>query len=209
MEVKDYVKFLSRNSVSIIAITLLFTIVAYILTVTRPDTYQSSASLEVTRIEANPQSETPYFQYDNYYSYQTASAVSDNLIGWIESAATVAQIYERAGYEIPNANIRNLSKTFTTTKTVGTSAVISITYSSKDKEQAQKMISTATEVLKEKVEAYNDLSSQNTFSVQYSNPVTVTAPKMEGLNTVIAAFVGLLVAIGTTSIREAIKSSNG
>lgn len=209
MEVKDYIKFLSSNYTSIIAITLLFAVAAYIITITRPDTYQSSASLEVTKIEANPQSEASYFQYDNYYSYQTASAVSDNLISWIESAATVAQIYERAGYKIPDANIRNLSKTFTATKTVGTSAVVSITYSSKDKEQARKMISTAMEVLREKVETYNNLSNQDTFSAQCSDPVIVTAPKMEGLNTAIAAFVGLLVAIGTTSIKEAVKSSNG
>jgi capsular polysaccharide biosynthesis protein len=207
MEVRDYIKFLSRNYVIVITTTLIFAIVTYAVTVMQPDTYQSSASLEAIRSEAKPQSEVPYFQYDNYYSYQAASAASDNLIGWIESASTVAQIYDKAGYQKPSANIKDLSKTFTATKTVGTSAVVSISYSSKDREQAEKMVSTATEVLKEKVEAYNKSSdqSQNIFSAQYSEPVTVVAPKMEMLNVAIATFIGLLVAIGTVSIKEAVR----
>ena len=132
MEVKDYIRFLSKNYIAVIIITLTFALITYLITIAQPNTYQSSASLEVIKLETKPQSETPYFQYDNYYSYQAASAASDNLIGWIESAATVAQVYNKAGYQIPSANIKDLSKTFTATKTVGTSAIVSISYSSKD-----------------------------------------------------------------------------
>ncbi len=205
MEVKDYIRFLSKNYIVVIIITLTFALITYLITIAQPNTYQSSASLEVIKLETKPQSETPYFQYDNYYSYQAASAASDNLIGWIESAATVAQVYNKAGYQIPSANIKDLSKTFTATKTVGTSAIVSISYSSKDKKQAEDMVSTATEILKEKVEAYNKSSDQKMFSAQYSEPVTVVAPKMEILNVVIATFIGILAAIGTISIREAIR----
>ncbi len=205
MEVSDYIKFLSKNYLIILIITAVFAAVAYIISSSSPNTYQSSASIEVTRFENVPQSEVPYFQYDNYYSYQAASAASDNLIGWIESASTVAEVYEKAGYKLPNASIKDLSKTFTATKTVGTSAVVSFHYSSKDKTQSEKMVSTATGVLKQKVESYNQTAGQNVFSVQYSEPVTVVSPKMEALNTIIAAFVGFLVAIGTVSIKEAIR----
>jgi len=190
---------------TVILITLAFATVTYIVSVTKPPTYQSSASLEVSRFEKKSQGDVPYFQYDNYYSYQTASAASDNLIGWIMSAATVAEVYEKAGYDVPNSSLKDLAKTFTAIKAVGTSAVVSISYSAQDKNKSTKMVSTATEVLKDKIENYNNVSDQNVFSVQSSNPFTIVAPKMEVLNTVIAAFIGLLLSVGTASIREAIR----
>lgn len=205
MEVRDYIKFLSKNCLMIFLITLAFAAVTYIVSVTKPPTYQSSASLEVSRFEKKSQGEVSYFQYDNYYSYQTASAASDNLIGWIMSAATVAEIYEKAGYSVPNTSLKDLAKTFTAVKVVGTSAVVSISYSAQDKDKSIKIVSTATDVLKGKVENYNNVSDQNVFSVQSSDPFTVIAPKMEVLNTIIAVFIGLLLAIGTASVREAIR----
>jgi len=205
MDIQDYVKFLSKNYLMIVLITFIFAGVTYIVSITKPPIYQSSASLEVSRFEKKSQSEVPYFQYDNYYSYQTASAISDNLIGWIMSAATVAEVHERAGYSVPNISLKDLAKTFTAVKAVETSAVISISYSAHDKDKSVKMVSTATEVLKDKVENYNSVSDQNVFSVQSSSPFTVIAPKMEVLNTIIAAFIGFLLAIGTASIREAIR----
>lgn len=206
MEIKDYIRFLAKNYILIIAITLLFAVATYIISVIRPDTYQSSASIEVTRFESEPQTDVPYYQYDNYYAYQTASVASDNMIGWASSAATTAEIYKRAGYDIPSVSLKELAKTFTAVKDVSTSAVISLSYSSSDQEKSARMIETATKVLKEKVEAYNKVTDQNTFTVQTSTPVTIAAPKMEALNTVIAAFIGFLIALGSVSIREAIKS---
>jgi len=206
MEVRDYIKFLSKNYVMIVLITLVFAVVTYAVSVAKPQTYQSSASLEVSRFDKKVQSEVSYFQYDSFYSYQTASAASDNLIGWIMSAATVAEVYEKAGYDVPNASLKDLAKTFTATKAVGTSAVVSISYASPKKEESEKMVATATDVLKEKIENYNSVSGQNVFSVQTSEPFSVVAPKMEILNTIIAGFIGLLLSIGMASIREAIKN---
>lgn len=205
MEIKDYIRFLSKNYLMVLVITVLFAGIAYFISVTKPPTYQTSASLEVSRFEKKSQSEVSYFQYDNFYSYQTASAASDNLIGWIMSAATVAEIYEKAGYDVPDTSLKELAKTFTANKAIGTSAVVSISYSSPNKEESISMISTATDVLKDKIENYNSVSEQNVFSVQTSSPFTVVAPKMEGINTIIAAFVGLLLSIGVASIREAIR----
>ena len=205
MEIRDYIRFLSKNYLMVILITILFAGIAYFVSATKAPTYQTSASLEVSRFEKKSQGDVGYFQYDNFYSYQTASAASDNLIGWVMSAATVAEIYEKAGYNVPDSSLKELAKTFTANKAIGTSAVISISYSSQDKQESTKMVETATDVLKDKIESYNNVSEQNVFSVQSRNPYTVIAPKMEGLNTIIAAFIGLLLSIGIASIREAIR----
>jgi capsular polysaccharide biosynthesis protein len=205
MEIKEYFQILRRNWILIVATIIVFCLVAFFVTEKQPYNYQSSSAIEIIRYQSQSQADVPYFQYNNYYANQAAAAVSDNIIGWLSSASTVAEIYQRAGYPLPAASIRALSKTFTIQKKIGTSAVIDVSYSSKNQEQAITLIKTASEVVKERVEQQNKSDTSSILSVRVNEPVSIAEPKPTGLNTSIAGFAGLLVALGIVSIREALK----
>jgi len=205
MEIKEYFQILKRNWILIVATITIFCLVAFLVTEKQPYNYQSSSAIEIIRYQTQRQADVPYFQYNNYYANQAAAAVSDNIISWLSSASTVAEIYQRAGYPLPTASIRALSKTFTVQKKITTSAVIDISYSSKDREKAIKLIKTASELVKERVEQQNSSDTSSILSVRVNEPVSIAEPKPIGLNTGIAGFAGLLVALGIVSIREALR----
>lgn len=205
MEIKDYYLILKRNLWLIILITLLFALIAYIFTVTSKPSYQSSVAVEVDRIPSQNQADAPYYQFDNYYSSVVAASLAGNLSEWLSSASTVTQIFEKAGYPLPTSDIKGLSKIFTMGKKGETSSVISATYSSDDREQAEKIILAASDTLKDKVDGYNKADSSAKFLIRADQPVVVEVPKQTILNLVVAAFLGFIISLGIVSIKEALR----
>ena len=205
MEIKDYYLILKKNLWIIIVVTIVFAAIAYIMTVAAKPDYQSSVAIEVDRLPAQAQSEVNYYQYENYYSQQVSTFITSNLSDWMTSASTVAKIFETAGYPMPSGDVKSLAKVFTVRKTQGTSAVVDVSYSSKDKAQADKVISAVSQVIEQTVADYSKNDPSGKFSTKSDQPVTVAVPKQTTINTLIATFLGLLISLGIISIREALK----
>ena len=205
MDIKDYVNMLKKNAIFILIVTAIFAIVASIYTNSKPFSYQASTAVEISRFQSLKQSDVPYFQFDNFYAAEVASAVSDNMVGFLSTASTVEQIYQKAGYDIPSSDLKGLSKTFTVKKKISTSAVIDISYADKDEAKANALIKTAADVIKTKVEQYNKNDSSAFFVANSDLPVIVKAPKPIAINAIIAGFIGLVLSWGIASVREALK----
>lgn len=204
MDLKDYLVILKRNLLLIVVVLLLFCLGGYFATYRQPVSNQASSTLEVQRYETQKQSDVNYFQYGNFYGEQVSSAISDNLSGWLSSPSTVAEIFNQAGYALPNTSLKNLAKIFTAKKTISSSAVLNVSYSDSDKEKARKLTETATRVLKAKAEDSNKIGTSY-VTVQIGTPVIVEAPKAYGLNIAISAFFGLVISLIIVSIREALR----
>ena len=205
MKIKDYYLVLKKNAWLIILITIVFALVAYIFTALQKPVYQSSIALEIDRLPAQAQSDVNYYQYDNFYSSAVSASISNNMLDWLASASTVTSIFEKAGYPVPTSDIKGLSKTFTVGKKQDTSSVVSISYSSDDRNQAIKIIASASEVMKEKIDDYNKMDSSAKFITRTDQPVVVSAPKQILLNIIIAAFLGFVISLGVVSAKEALK----
>jgi capsular polysaccharide biosynthesis protein len=205
MEIKDYYLILKKNLGLLIIITLLFGLVAYLFTTYQKPTYQSSISIEVSRIPALSQSQVDYYQFDNYYTSTVAAQLATNISDWLISPSTVTKIFEKAGYQPPTGDLKGLSKVFTVSKKQETSSVITASYSSSDQAQADKVIAAAGESVKENIDEYNKTESAGKFLVRPSDPVVIATPKNVVLNTVIALFLGFVISLGIISLREALK----
>jgi len=205
MEIKEYVHILKRNMAFLIVILVVFIGFAWISTAMKDTSYNGSAAFEIIRVPSLKQSEVTYFQYDNFYASEVAASASDNMIGWLGSASTVADIYQKAGYEVPDTSLKELGTTFTATKKKDSSSVIDISYSSPDRERAARLIKAATEILKSKVDDYNQADTSAVFTTKFSDPVIIPQPKATLLNSLIAGFIGLIIALGLISIKEALK----
>ncbi|MCX6809370.1 MAG: Wzz/FepE/Etk N-terminal domain-containing protein [Candidatus Berkelbacteria bacterium] len=205
MDIKDYINMLKKNAVFILIITAVFALIAAMFTSSKPFSYQASTAIEISRFQSQKQSDVAYFQFDNFYAAEVAAAVSDNMIGFLSTASTVEQIYQRAGYEVPTSDLKGLGKTFTVKKKISTSAVIDVSYADKDQAKAGALIKTAADVIKTKVEQYNKNDSSAFFVANSDSPVIVKAPKPIAINAIIAGFIGLVLSWGIASIREALK----
>lgn len=205
MNLAEYINILKKNLIFIILLTLIFVGVTILVTWKKSTVFQSSSAIEITRYQTLKQSEVEYFQYDNFYNTQVATTFANNLVGWAGAPSIVAQTYKEAGYDVPSVSLRDLGKTFTAKKKSEGSSVVDITYSSKDQVKAEKMISSLTLILKEKIEDNNQTDSSAKFNVNLSNPVIIASPKMYALNSVIAGLFGLFIAIGYSFVKESLK----
>lgn len=205
MEIKDYYIIFKKNIWLVILITVVFAVVSYLMTLSQKPTYQSSAAILIDRVPSLSQREVNYYQYDNFYSQAVSASLSSSLIDYLSSASTAAKIFETAGYPLPNDDVRVLSKIFTVSKKQETSSVVNISYSSKDKTQAEKIISSAARVLQDKVTEYSKSDSSAKFITVSDQPVVITAPKQLTINVLVATFLGFVISLGLVSIREALK----
>ncbi len=205
MEIKDYYQILKKNLWLILSITAIFGLVAYLVTASAKPTYQSSVAIEIARQQSQPQTDVNYYQYENYYSQASSSYISSNVIDSLSSASTVAKIFETAGYSLPTGDVKELGKTFTIRKKPETSTVVDVSYSSKDRDQAEKIMLAASQVVQDKITSYDKTDLSGKFVARTDQPVVITVPKQTAINTIIAAFLGLIVSLGIVSIREAIK----
>lgn len=202
MEVKDYFKVITKNLWVIILITSVFAIAAFFVASGKPVSYQASTALSVTK--QSEASAKEFYTFDNYYTIQAASVLSDSLVGLFASPSFVSETFQRAGYELPNTDLKSLSKIFTAKKQVATSAVVTLSIADNDESKARKIIGSATSGIKDYVESSYSGKTGN-FEITATEPVVVSAPKTTGVNTFIAAFVGLFVSLGIVFVKESLS----
>lgn len=205
MDIVDYLKILRKNLAVIVCVTIIFVVAAILITWERPVSYQSSCAIEVVGYQVQNQSDVNYFQYDNFYNTQVATTYANNLVGWVAAPSIIAETYKEAGLEMPAVSLKDLGKTFTAKKKADGSSVVDISYSSKNYDQSKAMISTLSNVLKEKIESANVDNASAKFSTVASTPVVVATPKSFGLNSAIAGIFGLFLAASYAFLRESIK----
>lgn len=204
MDLKAYLRILGKNWIMIVVVIVVFIGATIYWTGRQPLTYSASASLDISRSEQK-QSDVNYYQYDNYYNNLSANSISDNVVGWVSSPATIAEIYKKAGMDLPKGDLKSLSKIFTAKKKVATAPIIDISYTSADADQSSNLINTATNVLKAKVEQYNNNADTKTFQVNLSSPVVIENQKFYAINIFIAAFAGLLISLAVCFGKESLK----
>jgi len=116
MEFADYIRIVKKNLLMIVVVTVLFGLAAGIVTARQDTSYQASTSIEIARLQSVDQNKVGYFQYDDFYATQVATTFSDNVVGWLASPAMVAEIFQKAGYDLPSGNLKDLGKVFTAKK---------------------------------------------------------------------------------------------
>jgi len=204
MDIKDYARIIKKNWIALITVIVVFVLATYLFTAQKAPTFEASATIEVVRSQELDQGKAPYYLYDSYYTGLAASSLSDNMLGWLSSASTVGEVFQGAGYEIPSGDSKTLAKVFTAKKKLATSAVVDVSYTSTDQVKAGKLIGQATQVLKEKIDQYNQVDSAANFNSIVSAPVVIEVPKTYTINLLIAAFVGVLVGLSYAFVRESL-----
>lgn len=205
MDIKDYAEIIKKNLWIIISIVIVFMLATLVFTLRKAPDFQATATMEVIRTQNQNQSKVSYYQYDNYYSGLAANSLSDNMLGWIASPSTVADVFKKTNYPLPSGDLKSLAKIFTAKKHQAISSVVDVSYDSSDKTKAKILVQAATDILREKIDQYNSVDQSTDFNSIVNNPVVVEAPKTYTLNLLIAAFAGLLIGLSFAFVREALR----
>lgn len=195
MELKEYLKILRKNLNVFIGTILIVLAVTYIYTIKTPPTYYTASSILLNRKSTfTPQAQ--YFQYDSYFAIQSAALLANAISSWLQSPATVLEIYQRAKIIPPSTSLSKLSKIFKIRKQTAETNIIDISISEKDKEKSEKLMQEALKMVEEKTNQVAKSSGvAESFEVLSSNPVTISSKPDLVINLSVAAVVSIILGL--------------
>ncbi len=204
MELKDYLRMISRSWQLIIGITILVTALVLVWSVLQPVKYESSTTVVVNKPNPVSQRSVSFFQYDKYYSIQASSLFADTLTAWLSSPSTAKEIFEKAGFPVPDVNLRKMSRIFKPRRLPP--ATLNVTVVDKDREKAEKLVSAAVAVIEEKTEEQrkND-DPDHYFTIISGSMVTAAAKQDLLINTLVGLIGGLILGLIGGFLREYLR----
>lgn len=194
MELKEYLKIIKKNSKLIVIISIITGISAFLFSITQPLKYEVSSSLSISK---NKTQETDDFKYDGYYALQAGEIITNSIEQWLKNPETVNAIYQKAEVAQDFKNIKSYAKKFTANKM--SAQHIEVKFETDNKEDAEKISSAITEVIKSKVKNLEKNSEQElSFLVESEEPLIFESKSNAFLNLIIGLVSGLI--LGTFAV---------
>lgn len=204
MELKDYIRIISKSWLMILIITLLVTLATVIWSKVQPLKYESGVTLVVNKPNTVPQRAVGYYQYDKFYSIEASSLYADTLTSWLSSAGTAKEIFEYAGLPVPNVSLKKLGRIFKPRRLPP--VTIGVTVINKDRERAEKLVKAAVAVVEEKTEEQRRGDDpDHHFAIIAGPTVTAEVRQSIALNSLLGLIAGLIIGLAVAFLREYLK----
>jgi len=169
MELKEYLKIIKRNIKLFISTILLIVITIFTYFLSRPISYDTSLTLNITRIGSQQSQD---YQYDNFYRIQADEKFAETIVEWLKSPRIASDIYQEAGISTKKYSLKQLGKFVKAEKR--SSQVVFLNFSSPSEQSAQKLSEAMKKVLSKNTEDLNKNQKDDTwFSIVASEPVII------------------------------------
>lgn len=191
MELREYFRIIGKYWKVFWGMVIGIIIATFIFTQTKPQTYLASTTLTVNKASAIKQSQVNYYLFDNYYNVQSSGLFSQIVVSWFGSPAVVKDIYQKAGVTLPNVSQSKLAKEFKAIREEP--ATINVSITGTDKDEMNRLINAAAEVMQEKTNELGKNDKDNIYDlVKFTSIVTETTPNL-WFNILIGAFAGIIL----------------
>lgn len=206
MDIYDFIRIFTKRWATIVIIVLIFWGLSVGFLLWQGQGYEAGLTFTVNPAETIDQKDVDYYLYDNYFALQAAGALADTIASSLASPATVAEIYQKAGLKLPQKSLRKLSKTFEAKKNTALVNVISATTKGPNKEEVEKLVIAAREIISNKTETQNTVSSEsNKFIVNATDPVVLKIKPNYLIYSIVGIIIGLIFGILALSFQEGLK----
>lgn len=199
MELKNYLKIINDHFGLLITVVIITTMASFIFTYTKPESYDASTAIYVSKQKSATVS-TAEYQYDSYYLIQASSLFADYLIAWLKDPANVVRIYNQSKLELPTQKIKGLTQVIAAKKVQP--AGVMITLNNRDEQLVRALANNTVALIKDKTDSWqkNDLDSD--FILNTSEPLVIKHQKSLLLNTSIGFVIGLVLGLGLVFLVE-------
>jgi len=201
MELKEYIQILKTNKKIFWSVVVLVMLGGFAFFTLKPVTYSTSLALNITRSGAQ---QTPDYKYDDFYRLQADEKFSETVVEWLQDPRTAANIYAAAGLDAGNFSIRQLAKSFSSTKL--SSQFVSVSFSARSFDSAKKISNAIVNVVSKNTGELNKDQNENTwFEVVAQDPV-IARDKISPLILLLASLlVGMFLAFWVVLIIHYLK----
>lgn len=146
MELKDYIKLLTKDWYLVIGFGLVAALLGYYLAITARPQYQGLATFTVTQKAQSANNNL--FVYDNYYSVSASAYLAETLNSIITSPNTVVSVFDSAGFPAPANDYRKLLRVFRSTKPNQYTSAVPVSVNAGTKDDAKKIMESLSNFLK-------------------------------------------------------------
>lgn len=192
MELRDYLKIISKRIWLFISVVVVVLAGTYIFTITQPVTYDGSTLLNVV-VKKSADAQSNYYDYDNYYAIQGSSLFADTIVAWLGDPSNVYDIYSLAGLSKPDISSKNLSKLITAQKKPPASVIVN--FNSTDKDKVEKLMNAINEFVVNKTGTWSKEGLMENLHVDYSAPVVIEHKPSILTNMLIGLAAGIVLGL--------------
>lgn len=201
MELRDYIKVYWAQRWMIVAFVLVATVVAAVVTGTRPERTGASVSFAINR--TNREATTQY-QYDGYYALQAADLFAQTVVSWFSTPSVLQEVYQRANIDPEIQTINSLPKRFSVRKYSAQNIVVK--FSERTKDRAVMVADNLAQVMAQKATDLNQTSDGKAlFEIVAGSPVIAPAVPNMALITITAAVLSFALALFIAAARHYLR----
>lgn len=191
MELRDHFSLINKYKWLIIVVTVVTTVVAFLVSFYQPDYYKVSTSFTVKAINKPVTTE---YQYDGYYAIKASELFSQTVISWFLTPSVLVDIYDMAGIDPQITSLEKFTSRFTTKQYSAQNFVV--TFKERDKSAAEKVANSIISYVEDNALYLNQDSNQNSlFEVEGSSPVIIKSKTATWLVTLAAFILGLVISV--------------
>lgn len=192
MELRDYLKIISKRIWILVVVTLVVTLGSYLFTASKPITFEGSTSINVV-IKQSTTSKPDFYQYDNYYSIQASSLFADTVVDWLQDPSNVESIYSQANVNKSILNLKDYSELITAKKKLP--ATVTLTIDAEDSATVGSLIDSTTKFVQDKTTSWNREGLVKDIYLDNSKALVVEVKPPVTTNTALGLIIGLALGL--------------
>jgi capsular polysaccharide biosynthesis protein len=190
MELKEYAKILKENKEIFWLVVAIIVLGSLGFLFLRGNSYSSSLTLDITRQGSQ---NTADYKFDDFYRLQADEKFSETVVQWLQSPRIVSEVYSRSGVDVSGMTLRQLERTLKPEKL--SSQIVSVSFSSKNPESAQKIADSIFEVVSENTQNLNKEQNESAwFKIIAQDPVVIKDSFNLLIVLLAALFIGMFVS---------------
>lgn len=169
MELRECIAVLRRGSRFFWLTVFAVVILAFAFVYSRPESYDSSLALNITR---NGIQKTDQFRYDDFYRLQADEKFTETVVEWLKSPRVAKDIYDQSGIDTSSMSLRQLGRIVKPEKM--SSQLVLVSFSAPDRQTAQKVSAAVLGVVNRNVSSLDrEQQDEGWFQVIADDPVIV------------------------------------
>ena len=187
----QFVKIIRQRFISIISIAIIVAIASVLIIKALPQKFDASVSLNIARVNRE---ETPDYQYDGFYAIQASNLFADTVISWLETPATVREIYQQSGVDTNAMSLSAFSSRFSAKKMSSQNVVVR--FSSKNEQEMKKMSASLVSIISKKAQdSLQTAKNQPVFELKAADPLIVRREYDAALVALAGFLTGLVLGV--------------
>ncbi|MEK7061933.1 MAG: hypothetical protein AAB942_00110 [Patescibacteria group bacterium] len=202
MELKDYIKIISKHKFFVIVVVILMVGLASLWQYLQPPVFTGAITMSLTNSPAEAQND----DYNNYYTVNAAPALIQTFEGLFSSPNFINDIYLDAGVTLPASDMEGMAKIFKTSRSQISSSTLVVSAKSSDKEDLTKVLSSSKRLVGNKVLDYKSKKYiSSNFNLAISDSLVLESSSNSAQTIILGLIGGLIIGILASFVLEYFK----